>query len=472
MKVRMMYQFPGTFSNKRRETVVTWSWQDKATDLLAVAYTSDFVKYPPGATLSFFLLHAATGNIVQMLSSTFRATSFDELRLAFDPLTQGWMLADIEFQATSHDPYAVIRQVQREPDEQGNVFVPLFEDVANDMAAHGPLLDFHCHDHACTFLLLKSAQADWFTPQILRGWIDLSNGQQGVTVLLETESALLCRQDQASLLVVLQSRMNMQTQQEYWGLLTTVYDAHYQEVYGHETPELRLPTRLARILNQPAGNDFEWLAIHAAAIAGPPSPRDGSQTWVVGMTMKDIFELKGREHTSVDASLLPVPEVNALWALGASGALQQQCQNAPGLCIQLCRVETMIIGVDLQAGRWRLWNWEPLREQAWRAMLTLELEVKRAHVVAAPEHEPKSAHRDTFWLLEERQSGVRISQRDVFTLEEVSDAVTVERVRLPEQQRRRGSLDWYTEINASVYQGLLYFLGVDDASHLALYEVG
>ncbi len=468
MDVRMIYQFPGTISRKPRESTLTWHWQEGTKDLLAVAYISDVVTYPPVETLSFFLLQAATGEIVKTISSTYRFVHFDELHLAYDPLNQKWLLGDIELQTKYSADHAVIRMVQDEPDEQGNFFIPLFDDASNDMAAHGPFLDFHLQDNECIFLLLKPAQMSWFTPQILRGRVDLSHAQQGLTVLMEADSALLCRQGQASLLVVLQSRWNTQIP-KCWGLLTTLYDADYQEERGHKAPELQMPTQIASVLDQPPGNDFEWLGINTTAIAGPPSPIDGSHTWVVGMTMMDVFGLKGRGHTSVDASLLP-KQVNALRYLGASGALLQECQNPPGLCIQLCCVETMVIGVDLRAGSWRLWNWEPIREQRWRVMLTLEPQVKRVHVVA--EAQQKLANSRAFWLIEELQDGIRISQRDVFTLEEVAVSVTIENVRLPEQQRKRGSLDWYTEINASVYQGKLFFLGLSGADYLVLYQVG
>lgn len=469
MDVRMIYQFPGTISRKPRESTLTWCWTKGASSLLAVAYISDVVTYPPVETLSFFLLQVSTGEIVKTVSSTYRSIHFDELHLAFDPLTQRWMLGDIELQTKDSDNHAVIRIVREEADEQGNFFISLFDDASNDMAPHGPFLDFHMQGNECIFLLLKSAQMSWSTPQILRGWVDLLHGQHGLTVLTEAESALLYRQRQSSLMVVLQSRRDEQTQQKYWGLLTTFYDARYQEERGHKIPELQMITPMIGILNQPPGNDFEWLGINAVAIAGPPSSIDGGQTWVVGMTMIDVFDLKGMGHTSLDASLLP-RQVDTLRYLSASGTLLQECQNPLGLCIQLCCAENMVIGVDLRAGNWRLWNWEPIREQSWRAMLTLEPQVKRAYVVAAAEQ--KSANSYIFWLIEELQGGVRVSQRDVFTLEEVTVSVTVENVRLPEAQRRRGSLDWYTEINADVYQGNLLFLGLSVADQLVLYQIG
>ena len=50
--------------------------------------------------------------------------------------------------------------------------------------------------------------------------------------------------------------------------------------------------------------------------------------------------------------------------------------------------------------------------------------------------------------------------------------VTLAHVRLLDPQKACGSLDWYTEVDASVYQEHLWLLGVNDADRLALYQVG
>jgi hypothetical protein len=75
-------------------------------------------------------------------------------------------------------------------------------------------------------------------------------------------------------------------------------------------------------------------------------------------------------------------------------------------------------------------------------------------------------------LIEELLGEVRISQRDAFTLKEVVTPVTLMHVRLLDPQKARGSLDWPTEVDATVYQEHLLLLGMNATDRLELYQVG
>src|SRR6266487_2404138 len=472
MNVQLIYQFPGTMSRKEAETARAWHWQDGADGLLAVAYVSDVVTYPPVETLSWCLVQIHTRHIVETHTSTYRFRHIEELHLNFDPITYVWVMGDIELQTEYSDYHMVIRVVRDEPDDQGLFFVPMFDDEANEMAPHGPLLTLQARDQRCTFIVLKSAAKHRDTPEVLRGCVDLVTAQSELVRLCSAESGLICREDQKALRVSLQPQMSVWARQmrrayDRWGLVLAGYDADYQHQQWSDALPLHVPAGRSSILNQDPGNDFEWLGVNAMAIPGPLAPVHGSQTWIVGMTMMDMFRIESRiederwmKHTSTQASLLP-RQVDALLYLDRTGEVLQTCANPLGLCVHLCCVGNMVVGVDLRAGHWRLWNWAPESETIWRVVVALDPQVKRAHVVAAAGQKP--GEQATFWLIEELCDEVRISQRDAFTLKEVVTPVTLAHVRMLDPQKARGSLDWPTEVDALVYQEHLLLLGVNDA---------
>lgn len=476
MDIQLIHQFPGIISRKLGETPRAWHWQEGVDGLLAIVYVNDVVTYPAVETLSFFLLRVATGEIVKVARSTYSFGHIEELHIAFDPMTQHWVLGDIELQVLSSFYHTVIRVVQDEPDERGFFFGALFDDEGNDLATHGPFFDLHTAGHMCRFLWRKPETDHWNTPQLLHGWVNLVNGEHGLASLAYTESALACRQDEEALLVTFDLQRSLQVEQSQrtsnrWGFLLTGYGPNYQNKLWSRIPALQMPTGKTTILNQVPGNDFEWLGVNAAVIAGPPSLTDGSQTWIVGMTMMDVFRLEGGGigHSSAQASLLP-GQVDALLCIDAMGNTIQTCGNTLGLCIQMVLVGEVVVGVDLRMGRWRIWNWAPQSEAVWHVVITLDPDVMRAHVVTAAEQ--RRSEQSTCWLIEELPNRVRISQRNAFTLEEVTAPAMLTQVRLLDPQKGSGALDWCTEIDATVYQEKLLLLGVDAADHLVLYQIG
>ena len=175
------------------------------------------------------------------------------------------------------------------------------------------------------------------------------------------------------------------------------------------------------------------------------------------------FHAKGALFTEADFTWADLSQ--------AEGNILQTCLNPLGLRVQLARANEMIVGVDLSSGHWRLWNWAPIQETTWRVVLSLDPLVTRAHVVTAGEQE-QDGLQGTFWLIEELGQMIRVSKRDVFTLQEVDSSALLTHVHLVEPQLGAGPLDWPTEVDACVYQGKLLISGVDENQHLFLYQVG
>ncbi|HVB23496.1 MAG TPA: hypothetical protein VNG51_16275 [Ktedonobacteraceae bacterium] len=479
MKARLLYQFPGTISEKDGVSPRAWHWPHGKGDRCAVVYVSDVVAYPSVETLSLVLVDPHTGNTVKHLQSTYHFGHIEELHLTFDSVTQNWVLGDVELQTASFDYHAVLRVVRDEPDNQGLFFASLFDEAPNDDATTGPLFDLFVEGNRYMFLLRKTATMERDTPQVLCGSVNVDLRQKELTSLLYAESAAVRRQERRVLVVALKpqrSQWATQRQRGYdsWGFVLSICDPLYQEKPWSEALPLSLPipVGVTSILNQGIGNDFEWLGVNAAAIIGPAFPGTTNPTWCAGMTMMDVFRLErgGMGHSSVQASLIP-RSVSALLYLDTTGNILQTCLNPLGLRVQLARVDEMIVGVDLSSGRWRLWNWAPIQETTWRVVLLLDPLVTRAHVVTAGEQE-QDGLQCTFWLIEELEQMLRISKRDVFTLKEVDTPALIPHVHLVEPQLGAGALDWPTEIDACVYQGKLLISGVDESQHLVLYQVG
>ena len=164
MEARLLYQFPGTISEKDGVSPRAWYWPHEKDGHCAVVYVSDVVAYPSVETLSLVLLDPHTGNVMKHLQSTYHFGHIEELHLTFDSVTQNWVLGDVELQTASFDYHAVLRVVRDEPDEQGLFFESFFDEAPDDDATNGPLFDLFVEDNHCMFLWRKTATMERDTP--------------------------------------------------------------------------------------------------------------------------------------------------------------------------------------------------------------------------------------------------------------------------------------------------------------------
>ena len=124
------------------------------------------------------------------------------------------------------------------------------------------------------------------------------------------QSALVCHQQDSALLLSLYPRIAgafnegqtvFTVTAEDWVFSVTGYSRDFSMENWHHDLDVQLPAGHALVLT--GDSDFEWLGINATAIPGPSVTETGQQTYVVGITMMDIFDRPdGHDHTSEEAS--------------------------------------------------------------------------------------------------------------------------------------------------------------------------
>ena len=474
MDVSVLYSFAATAPG--RELPCAWLPHQGAGGLLAVAYAPDQAAAAVfSRSLSLLLLDLKTRSMVSEVLPPAPVPGIEALHLAYNDETATWVVGSVEFWQETSAYHVVLRSISRDEDGRGVLSEPFFNEQANDMAPIGPIFILTSRGSACTCLYRKSALDSIATPELRLERFDLITKQAEQTILDHAESALVCQQEQASLLLTLIPRRSVLaqapegTQREvmhFWGFALKSYGEDFDNLRWNRD----LPGSLAGRRNVLGhGNDFEWIGINAAAIPGPRDPRTGRQTFVVAATMMDIFERRGYGHTSEEASRVAKAVAN-LACIDASGAIVQTCTDPIGLRPHLCLNGNLIVGVDLQAGQWRLWNWNPLYEGQLKTVVNLDSQVVRAHAIALRREERQDEC--YFWLIEEYREQVRVAKRDAATLREVAPSVSLHGVHLLAPQHESGSLGWHTAIEAMSYGEALVLLALDEHERLTLYQVG
>lgn len=452
MKSRVLYQLACTTPGK--EMARAWQWQHATEGILALVYVSDIAKwYPTSTTLTLLLLDVNTGHLLQSASWTFPLVEIEVLRLISDPLTATWVIGSLEWGSDGLYQIAV-RAVT--PDL---LITSLFDDRENDMTPLGPIYTMYAREKKCVVLYRKPAPYFHDVSNLYVSSIDLETKEEEHILVDDADSAMVWTDQRTALVLDLNSRA-----EGTWSFQLSRYDAAFhtkdwqQELYPH------LTETITPVLQDES--DFEWLGVNATMNPGPLLDERGEATWVVGATLMDVFRFRGHGHTSAEASQLPRKVDMLIW-LNAAGDELQRCSETIGLRVQMCRVQSTIVGVDLLNGQWRLWNWAPQQAASFQSVAWLDASLASAHVLAE-----EGGTGQVFWLIEAMREGVRISQRDARTLAEVVPGETLFGVQFLDPQNGPGALDWHTEMDVAIYQGKLLLLGMHDSSQLVLYQVG
>lgn len=475
MTGQVLYRFP--VSALQRKLPRSWLLQEGNGRLLAVACYGNLVSTAPfTGALSWYLLDIETHSLVKEARAPHLLTDLKALHLAYDAPTATWVVGSLEFLDDTASFEAVVRLIREDENGQPMLSAPLFDDPANAMAPIGPVFALQASGKRCTLLYRKPDLDCVSTPAICLSQIDLTTGHVEQSIKDNADSALACHQEDSALLLLLVPRVGDASQEgqaiftgvtHYWGFSVAGYSRDFHIENWYHDLDLRLPAGQSTVLQ--GDSDFEWLGINAAAIPGPFLTETGQETFVVGITMMDIFDRPYEDgHTSEEASWI-TNHVETLFCIDTQGKVIQTCTDAIGLRVQLCRVQATVVGVDLLKGQWRLWNWEPLVGSPFQTRIELDRGVLRAHVVAATGQEEQNAGH--FWLIEEYSDQVKIARRDASTLAEITPAVSLEGVHLLVPQYGSGSLDWHTEIEAMIYQDTLLLLALDTHEQLVLYQV-
>jgi len=360
MTVQVLYRFP--VSALQRELPCSWLLQEGNGGLLAVACCGNLVSTAPfTGTLSWYLLDIATRSLVKEARAPHLLTDIDALHLAHDAPTATWVVGSLEFLDDTFSSHALVRLIREDENGQAMLSAPLFDDPANDMAPIGPIFALQASGKRCTLLYSKPDIDCVSTPAICLGQIDLTTGHVEQSIIAYADSALACYQEDSALLLLLVPRVGNASQEgqavftgvtHYWGFSVAGYSRDFHIENWYHDLDLRLPAGQSPVLQ--GNSDFEWLGINAAAIPGPFLAEKGQETFVVGITMMDIFDRPYEDgHTSEEASWI-TNHVETLFCIDTHGKVIQTCTDAIGLRVQLCRVQATVVGVDLLKGQWRL----------------------------------------------------------------------------------------------------------------------
>ncbi len=474
MKGQVLYRFP--VSALQRRLPRSWLLQEGNGGLLALACYGNLVSTAPfTGTLSWYLLDIETGSLLKEARSPHLLNNLDALHLAYDASTATWLVGSLEFLEETTSFEVVVRLIGEAENGQTLLSAPIFHDPANDMAPIGPILAVQASGQHYTLLYRKPDIDCVSTPAICLGQIDMTTGHVEQSIKDYADSALVCYQEDRALLLSLVLRIggvSLEGQAVFtgvtrdWGFSVTGYSRDFHTEDWYHDLDLHMAAGQSPVLQ--GHSDFEWLGINAAAIPGPSLAETRQETYVIGITMMDVFDRPYEDdHTSEEASWI-TNHVETLLCIDTDGKVIQTCTDAIGLRVQLCRVQATVVGVDLLKGQWRLWNWVPLSETSFQKLVWLDQHIQRAHVVAGKGEEERDV--GYFWLIEESSVGVRVSKYDASTLMKIGSNVTVTDMHLLEPQNGSGSLDWHTSIEAMTYQDGLLLLGVEH-DQLVLYQV-
>jgi hypothetical protein len=470
MTSRIVYQL--ACIRPRKNLARAWQWQHVSESILALVYVSDLAEESPtSTTLTFLLLDVKTEKVLQSVSWTFPREEIEVLRLIYEPLTMTWVIGLSEWGADNLYHLAV-RAIAPE-----RTILSLWDDWESDMTPPGPLYTMYTYDTGCVVVYRKPAPYFHGPSTLSVRTIDVETKAEDHMLVEDTDSAMVWTDEHTTLVLSINSYMDTSASLALamnpymdvstagrWCFQLSCYDAvsytpHWQQKLAPCLTETSIPVLQG-------DSDFEWLGINAAICAGPLLAGSGEPTWVVGAALTDIFRLTGRGHSSAEASRLPRKVDLLLW-INALGEERQRCTERIGLCVQMCRVQSTMVGVDVFNGQWRVWNWVPQQAASFQSVIWLDETVSGVHVVAGEE-----TAQQRFWLIEDRGEGVRISRRDAQTLAEVVPGETLPGVHLLEPQNGPGSLDWHSERDIAVYQETLLVLGINEKSQIALYQVG
>jgi hypothetical protein len=429
-----------------------WQWFHDQ-QMLALVY-SEFDQQSYSSRCFFVLFDVPTRTIQHSTAWDYLGGEIETLRVVYVPHDQSWVVSSVS------DSVLIHRFTFEEPKQDISAQV-LFEDRTNDQVWIGPIYAFWQEKKQCVVIYQKP-EADFAGDTLIyMGKGTLFDASQERTVLGDGNAALVCAHADTTLLLTLNPRKGETTWG--WGLRLSCYaSSSFARLWQREL-DLSIPDAPTPLLT--GENDLEWLGINATILPGQFSPGSTQQSWIVGATMVDIFQISGRGHSSLEASLVRKQASLLAW-LDDTGQELWRCSDALGLRLQFCQIGVVVVGVDLYEGRWRLWTWHPHQHLALQHIVPLDQGLLRAHVLREENGESQQ-----FWLLEEFENGIKISHYATAFFQEAPSTTWLSNRHLLEPQNGCGSLNWHEEIDAWVDGNTLFFLCLDEKQQLSLYQV-
>lgn len=232
-------------------------------------------------------------------------------------------------------------------------------------------------------------------------------------------------------------------QVEQWRVWMTGWDNSWSTMRWHYASRIGLPAPSLPAYEYPV-----WPAINVAMSEGPEQPEE---TVVILISMQD------EEDQQIVSEGVCLKQ--------GTGEVLQTCASPLGFAPSLCRCQEMMVGADLLNGQWRVWNWPVLQQSTLLHSKTLSSTCNSVSVFTMP------ANEGIFWLAEDRDEGLAVSQCDAHTLEVQGTSALIPDMHLLYTQQEERPLNGYRSPGLLAYRDALLLLlrTIDD--EMILYQV-
>lgn len=456
MESKLLFRLVGeTLSG---EIARAWKWLEEQHGLALIYCSRQEQMMPYASEITFVIFDMSIFKRQLTLSWMYSGGVVEMLQIMDIDSTNRWIVVFLELQSDGPSYHLVVRQFLLDMSRQRLDVEVLLDVPAGDMASLGPLYGSFVISEEGTILYRKPADNFRSGALLHADHINLVTKAVEQTLLGEAESALAYFTKHEVLVLALNA-------QEETGLRFQL--SSYSRSLHTRLWQTSLVLRLVEAFVSPFSGttDLEWLGVNASLTPFQLSQEGSRQTWVLGVALVRLSSLSGHGHDARDVSALSDRKSALVW-LDEAGHEMGQCRENLGLQVQVCQLAHQILGVDLLDQQWRLWRWNPQQDLSFQRVEKLDQAVLRVHLCVNLEQGQTS-----FWLLEEFEEGLRITQRDVFSFREITSPFWFPNHLLLEPQNALGSLNWYTEIDAFAEKQKLLFFCRDEAQQLVLYQI-
>lgn len=452
MDIRLLQTFQGFVLGPFSPCVVSFGGEQQ--NVLAIAYVHD-----GGRKISLALLDLSFKQLLDEVIYT-SPEPVQELGLTYDTLETNWGLAEITVSdeltfrlVTFHEGLPVLT----------DAFLLEKAAVAYSL---GPI--YHFAGDAQTYIILYMKRPYYNDVPMLtvqRVFPEERRAQVLSDAFEYTDGILAHANGRVVVLLTFQERVLQEKPErlrQYFFSLAG-YTPDLASLLWKEDLPTALPARASYDVN-------ELMELRATAIIidGPMLPATGQATCIIGVAARKMVAQKAGSIRDSEKQQEEEGELSHLLWVSTGGELLQSCLEQVYPRLHLTVSDAVVMGVDVKEGQWRLWNWFPQHETGFHALKFLEGDIQRAYVVA---RQGKTGREASFWLIEQCQDFVRLSERNTATLDEISQPIMLKETNLFSQEEYGGVVTWSLPVGILPYQDTLLLLAVNAQQQVVLYQV-
>lgn len=452
MDIRLLQTFQGIVPGSFSPCVVSLAGEQQ--NVLAITYVHDGWR-----KISFALFDLSFKQLLDEVIYT-SPEPVQELGLTYDTSEANWGLAEITF-----SDELTFRLVTL--DESLPVLTDAFL-LGKAAVAYslGPIYHFADDGHSYIILYMKRPNySDIPTLTVQRVFPKECRVQVLNDTFEYTDGILAYANGRVIVLLTLQERVLQEEperlRQYYFSLAG--YTEDLTSLLWKEDLPAALPAR-------PRYHVDELMELRASAtiVDGPMLATIGQSTCIVGVAARKTGVQQAGSIGEDEEKQEAAGELSHLLWVSNEGKLLQSCREQVYPRLHLTVSDAVVLGVDVKEGQWRLWNWFPQHETSFHALKFLEGDIQRAYVVAK---QGKTGREASFWLIEQCQDFVRLSERNTATFAEVSPPIMLKETNLFSQEEYGGVLTWSLPVGLLPYEDTLLMLAVNAQRRVELYQI-